>query len=490
MNIFSLSKPKTFARCQLPFWGVLLVLLSTAVLIMHPYMDLTFAGDDTYLIETASQHSISELLFHSPGRLISKDNYMPILAIFFRMDWCLFGLNFLGYNLHTTLWMFLSGLGAYTLFRSLGASRINGMLSGILLMIAPATISTAGHFSNRHYLAGLALCLFSLSAFMQADKGNRRARMLLSAFLYFIAICCKEPYVMLPVFVILLSPRHRFRLRSEFWYYSVPFLLYIGLRWGTLGTPVGGYQNGNSPASMIYHLFLSLPRFLETLFYVGSPIGQINTTAALCGLALLIVSACLFSISGGWKATVGYIIAIGASLSIVGLILGNPIILYSDDFHLAHGDRLALAFSTTAWLSLTYALLKTPWLSDRKIAFILSLLSCALFACNRTTPQQQWQEYRLSTNQVQFINEHLSEEIEVISGRYTFLEGYVGLLKRQGKDVKLTVWSPDTPPNNKPFYKVVPRESISIARNSAEKQEWIGKYGRDIRREIWEKKRR
>jgi hypothetical protein len=129
-----------------------------------------------------------------------KTALCPCLGISFYIDYLLFGVNFLGYNLHSLFLLVAVGFLAYLFLQQVGLHRWPALTSGITLMVSPAMVAVAGHYSIRHYLFGFAFALLSLMMLLKWCTTSRSGWFFAAVLCYFLALCSKEIYA--PLLVI------------------------------------------------------------------------------------------------------------------------------------------------------------------------------------------------------------------------------------------------------------------------------------------------
>jgi hypothetical protein len=156
------------------------------------------------------------------------------------MDWSLFKMNPVGYNVHSLLSLFASSVMLY-IFLRLFTGRVVAFSASLLFILNPATAAVISCFSNRHYMEGMFWALLSIYLFSRYQKEDKHFFILLSCLAYLLAALSKEVYLLLPGLMFLLMNGNiakRTKMTLPFW---IILLVYLVWRWLMLGRRMGGY---------------------------------------------------------------------------------------------------------------------------------------------------------------------------------------------------------------------------------------------------------
>lgn len=217
---------------------LLVALLYTVWAFYIPLTDSYFYSDDTQVIWFAATKSIGQILF-SPEhyRDLSGGLFQPILGLSFKIDWLLFEMEPKGYYFHNLLSVFLTGAALFTFMR-LYVNNLTALISTVLFLLNPVTISVFIWCTTRHYMEGMFFALLSLYFFTRADRAGRIS--IPGAAFYLLASLYKEVYVLLPVVAFFISRENALqRIKNTLPMWLVLFL-YIIWRFWMLGG-MGGY---------------------------------------------------------------------------------------------------------------------------------------------------------------------------------------------------------------------------------------------------------
>jgi hypothetical protein len=412
--------------------AILLIMALIALFVCHPLLSLAFWGDDTFLIKLAAQHTAFELLFKGPAHAINHNSFMPLLGISYSIDNLLFGLNFFGRNLHNLFWLVVAGYLTYLFLLQLGLHRLPAIAGGIALMVSPAMVSVSGHYCNRHYLFGFAFALVSLMMLLKWHKANQPKWFGGAVCFYFLAICSKEIYAPVLVIAIFLVRSLQPHIKKTFIAYSAAFTIYFILRWIMVGSFVGGYTQRIEWGTMIIYLFKSLPRLIQTTVWGNAAPSEISALAVAFGFAILLSVLCLTFATNGLKGSIFFCGLLALSLCIVAFTLYVPPVLYLTDPFYCHGDRLALAFTSSIWITFWYSSgsIMTQKKVPRFFPLLLALLIIPpLIFFGGLPTANNWKKNKITIDQVTYINNHLSEKILIIGHPTWFLRPYLALLQ-------------------------------------------------------------
>ncbi len=226
-------------RTESIFTSLLLAIVTA--LFYYPLLGAWFLGDDTQWMWFSAVNPLWKIFFDSDIYLYINDaNFTPMLGLSFKVDWTLFHMNPVGYNVHTLLSLWASSVMLY-LFLRLFAGRISAFFGSLLFIVNPAAVAVVSCFSNRHYMEGMFWALLCLYLFFRNEKEGRLFFTFFSCVAYLLASLSKEVYLLLPA-VMLLFVQDTFTERVK---KILPFLLivlaYLPWRWFMLGGSMGGY---------------------------------------------------------------------------------------------------------------------------------------------------------------------------------------------------------------------------------------------------------
>jgi hypothetical protein len=484
----TLLKKITVASLQsnrFEYIAIVLVMSLITLFVCHPLLSLAFWGDDTFLMTMAAKHNVFELLFKGPGRAISQNNFMPLLGISFYIDHLLFGINFLGYNLHSLFLLVAVGFLAYLFLQQLNLHRWPALAGGITLVVSPAMVAVAGLYSNRHYLFGLAFALLSLISILKWHQTTCSRWFWAAVCFYFLALCSKEIYAPLLVIAGFLVLPSKVDIKKTLTGYFSVFVLYLLLRWLMLGTVIGGYSRGIEVGPMFCYLIKSLPRLLQTVVWGGAAPREISGPAVALGVSILGATFLLAAKSSGLKGAFCFGGLLVLSLCVVAMTLSVPPVLYGEDPFYCHGDRLAVAFSSAIWLSFWY--LAGRRLTEKEVSPLIVLLLALviigpLMFYGGLATANNWKKNRATIDQVTFLNNHASQKLLIVGHPAWFLQYYLAMLQAKNPGTLMqAIDRPGQPKMLRPegFSAAVliqPEKAILTTHSPEQTQEWLKEF--------------
>jgi hypothetical protein len=432
LTVLKITNTPTIPKNRLKKMIALLLVTSFALYVYHPMLSLAFWGDDVSHMSIAAKFNAFGLLFKDPAHAISQFSFTPLLGITFRIDYLLFGTNFLGYNLHSLFWFVTVGYLTYLFLEQLGIHRWSAMAGGISLMVSPAMVSVAGLYSTRHYLFGFGYALLSLMMLLKWCDTSRSGWFVAAVCFYFLALCSKEIYAPLLVVALFLAWPVKSNFNKALIGYFLVFLFYLLLRWLMLGSIIGGYSRGIEWGTMFFYLIKSLPRMLQTIVWGGAAPGEISAPAVVLGVLILTGTFLLAAKSNGFKGVSCLFGLLVLSLCVVALTLYVPIIRYGKEPFYCHENRFALAFSSAIWLSFWY--LSGRYLTKKMAPPIVTFLLAAviigpLAVYGGLATAKNWGKNRITIEQVTYLNDHAAQKMLVIGHPTWFLSYYLAMLQ-------------------------------------------------------------
>ncbi|MDO8805278.1 MAG: hypothetical protein Q7R35_12715 [Elusimicrobiota bacterium] len=451
------------ARLELAVSFIALGLLALAVSV--PLLDLCFWGDDMPLLNAVSRLGFSELLFSPAGSIISQSSYMPLLGVTFRIDWLVFGSNFLGYNIHSLFWLWAAGCSACLLLREAGTERLGAFVGGAAVILAPATVSVSGLYATRHYLFGLAFALLALASLLRWSKGGGRLLFGSALGFCFLAALSKEVYLPLLLIAPLLIRLRRGSFRAPAIGCAAVFALYLGLRFIALPNLVGGYARSYDLALVLTYFLKSLPRLAETLAWGGASPGGVSAAAAAAGGVIALSDGFLAWKKYRWPGVLSFLALVFLSLCVVAPTLWAPSIRYAEDRIYCHGDRLTRVFSTSEWRSFIYLLFaglkELPQRRRTAVRVAVVAMLPALLFFGGLRKAQAWRFNKITIPQARFMLQNADRKILVIAQPPAGLSSFVKLLRAVRRDAAISAIELG-PAAQRARLSGVPKETVSL----------------------------
>jgi hypothetical protein len=337
----------------------------TILFLYWPLINAGFIIDDPQHVWFSAKNSISEILFNPPTywyMYLNPPAFTPMLDLSFKIDSYFFKANPTGYNLHSSLSLFLTASMLYVFLR-LYVPRIAAFCGTTLFIVNPTTIAVTGWLSTRHYIEGMFWALLTLYLVKTHDREKGKFRYILSGITYLLASLNKEVYVILPAVAFLISKGNateRLRKTLPLW---AGLILYIPYRIYMLGVRAEGYPGSVWTLNEMVQNFYNLPYItLNLLFGNFWPIGVIF----IIGLSMI------FLIKK--KDFYSYI-----TVLVMYSVIALPIIPLSNS-HLWPNDKMTLRyiFHITTFLIVIVTIV-TGLLYEKRFLYI-SLLSIIFFA--------------------------------------------------------------------------------------------------------------
>ena len=364
-------------------------LLVVVAAVMAPLLPTGFHGDDPGHLHAVALHPPLEFLVSAAATADLGGNFFtPLLGTSIAVDWRLFGLDPLGYGVHSAVALWLLGIAVVLLLRTLGAGVTAATLGAAAVVANPATVSVAAWFSTRHYLEGAVWAVLASACAVHAVRRRRPALVAAAAVLCLLALLSKEIFVPLPALcVLLLGPlprRWRWLLGGAG---AVVLVGYALLRLALTGGAAAGYHSlaQLSAAGAVRGLVSSVPALLGAVFWPG---GTAPPAAAIMAGGVLL-TACAIA---AWRRARGHGILGLAAVLAAALAPASLVLLFQGGAAISGeltGSRLA--FPLALALVVTAAVLACSVTADhpaaarpRAAALLLLLVAATLPGCVAT----------------------------------------------------------------------------------------------------------
>ncbi|HKI06523.1 MAG TPA: hypothetical protein VKK31_31395 [Thermoanaerobaculia bacterium] len=344
--------------------GLALALAGAAWLLYGSVLGLWWTHDDFHHFRFLLTHRPGWYLFDAEGfRDFPAGVFTPLLFLSLDADRRLFGLDPYLFYLHQLLAFALCPAVLYGVLR-LWLRRLWAAAGAWVFLTGPVAASLAPLLMVRHYAESILLAAMALGTWAAALRRwpRRRAWGLaaLSAALYFAASLAKEIAVPLAALLPLLpepaggrpvSLRERLRLALP---HAAALGLYLGLRYGVLGTLLGGYGFTVAPSGLPA-LALAMPGKIAAELMAGRFSWA---AAALCAaLAMGILALVLRDRRA-------------AALTGLGLLLAVlPVLPVS--------TRMEPRYAVPAWIALCAAFAAGGSRLGRRTGAVVVLVACA-----------------------------------------------------------------------------------------------------------------
>lgn len=255
-------KSFSFCPCKSVNLFSSILLAGIVAFLFHGALGNFWRMDDPYILLHALQSpGLSAFVDPEDWRRLSPANLTPWVTLSFKLDLWLAGLSPAFFYAHQLFSLTMTTIAFYVLARHMMPWHW-ALAACLLFLVGAPTASVAEQLMTRHYLEGLGFALFSMAAFLAAERERRFLWALVGATLYALAATAKETYVPLPLVLLCLPLRtpiseanrptanacHEFfsaagwreRVRNLAPYACVT-LCYVGWRHYMLGSFLGGY---------------------------------------------------------------------------------------------------------------------------------------------------------------------------------------------------------------------------------------------------------
>jgi hypothetical protein len=368
------AKAEAGATSNLPKWWWLVIPMLASVA-YAPALALSFSGEDFVFVHHAATRP-----FYEPSQNLF---YRPFPALFWEIDYRLWGLTGNGYHL-TNLLLHAVNAGLVALLATrLLSSRKAGLLAGLFFALHPVHAEPVLWLSGRPDLLATLWGLLALLAGLQFLQKQGRLAYAFSLLAYGLALFSKEGTATVPLVLVALGWTHYRKVANRMLLlpYGGVLAIYLIVRVAALGG-LGGYeQDGREWLNALWNIAAGL--WLPLLFPVNfEALGVWVGLALGVGLALLYLwqATGLLKQRGTWFANflqlvvATYLLYLPA-VSIVpvsqNLTQSRNLYLPSVGFCLILALLLALVRRKGWWLAgmlvVGLALAFVPWLSSARV---------------------------------------------------------------------------------------------------------------------------
>lgn len=238
------------------------ILATCAFYYYRDVFDFWFVSDDAAAM-VSSLASLKDIFFN---RIFSSFFYTPLVALSFKPDVILFGINPYPYHVHNTIVLILISFMTYKTLR-LYADRISSFIPSIIVLLSTPSLICLLWITLRQYLYAMLFALLSVYLFLKYKPSLKSTPfiVLVIVFLSELSFMGKEQYMTLPFVLFILCEGTMTQRFSKTYPYFVLLAAHFFLRLYVL-EGVGGYigfrYNPVVYAKTIYESVLTESRIL------------------------------------------------------------------------------------------------------------------------------------------------------------------------------------------------------------------------------------
>lgn len=255
----------------LAFFGIL-VIVSLAFWSSLTFPFLVRTDDQAYIYRNPF---LQDLTFDNLRAIFSSihfDSYLPMTLASYSLDYTFWGINPFGYHLTQ---IFLHICNAFLVFLILLRVKVRRLLAfstALIYAVHPVHVESVVWIAERKNLLSAFFIFMSMYFYLRFTDGEKsgRASLIISWFLFLLALLSKSIAVMLPMVFILYDlciAKRGFRLLEK-----IPFFIgSLVCAWGTIFTQslVGAikeYAGGSFPTAMLFSMRVYLDYFISLIY--------------------------------------------------------------------------------------------------------------------------------------------------------------------------------------------------------------------------------
>ena len=260
--------------------------------------------------------------------------------------------------------------------------------SGLIFLTVPSHTEAVSWIAGRTDVISTFFCLFSFTLYLTCKNYNKKYCLIMSLFLFFIALCSKECVIFYPIIIFsyeLYLNRSReniYKVLSITCLYGFLFALYMIIRYMQLGTFIGGYGTGVHlkfiPSEIFQHIISYPVRSLLPPLYHSIP------AIGFAGIFFIIIFiySCLFLSKNKELRGISIFLISCAVISILPVI--NLGISHRD----TQGQRFLYLPSSFTVLYIGFLLASIR--SNKKVVITLLLSLLIIFTSFLYSTNQNW----------------------------------------------------------------------------------------------------
>ncbi len=263
---------------------VLMLLVIIAFLYYRDIFSFWFVSDDAAAM-VSSTETLRKIFF---DHIFSHYFYTPLVALSFKPDVMIFGINPFPFHIHNTIILILIAFMVYRILREY-TDTISSVVPALIVLLSLPSLICLLWITLRQYLYGMLFALFSIFLFLKYQPDIKKNRLVLIIILIFteLSFMGKEQFMTLP-FVLFMLAKGGFKERL---YKTLPyFLLFAGhfiLRFRVL-RGLGGYLG------VEYDPIVYMKTTYESIFTASKVLFGYPWIVLLAGVPLLLKIRSLF----------------------------------------------------------------------------------------------------------------------------------------------------------------------------------------------------
>jgi len=253
-------------------FGIVAITLAVLTFFLHgSALKAGWRVDDPWILLYITEHPDILGYFFSPSQWqsLGVPFFTPWLALDFRLDAALFGINPQAFYLHHLIIIWLVALLTFILLRRVTGLFWSSAAAALFLTGAPVAI-IGQQLMSRHYATGLLFVLITLFCWLKNREQRGWLLPLLAATCYLASMLNKEIFAPLPLVLFFWGKNDLKRRFMDLLPFAFAAILFVIWRAVMLGAVVGGYTGRiNIPGDWLYsvtalpHIFMGPESFIS-----------------------------------------------------------------------------------------------------------------------------------------------------------------------------------------------------------------------------------
>ncbi|MGB3404414.1 MAG: hypothetical protein WBA77_17145 [Microcoleaceae cyanobacterium] len=332
--------------------------------------------------------------------------FRPVVSLTFFLDYTIWGLNSIGYHLTNLSFHAICGFFIYRILSQLlnqvqlpsKQIKITALIAALLFIILPSHVEAVTWISARSDLVAACFCLASFSYYLFYKNTQYKSRLILSYFLFLLALLSKESVIIYPGIIFcyeIYDYLNKFNESKKTikniillpLIYTSLFPIYLILRYFGLGQIIGGYGTG---VHLQYSSDIILRGLASTLRVLISPIPNSNNSDwqlfFLCTIITLLIIMLAYAWRGGYYQKISKLLLFLITIFLTSLIpIINLVVSLQDN----QGERFL--YFPSVFMIIVFTILVSTLLWRYQLLLLLYLtIIVILFSYTLYHSNQNW----------------------------------------------------------------------------------------------------